>query len=450
MKRTKLILLSLLIAPLAWAGLETGTYISDLVATNPTATDQRSQGDDHIRLIKSTLQATFPNITGAVTPTHTQINQLAAGGGLNVLSSTVPANGIYLPSANTLGFATNTTARGTINSTGNWTINAPSSGNTLTLGSLTGGNAAVVMTPPTGAASNFVTGWSVGLQSTEWNIYSGSTDAIAIGTTGAARLHLYTNNNERLALGSAGNIVMNAPSSGATLALTGVSGSTAMTITHGSTDAGLQLSNGSGQLTLQASGGTSLINTPGAWGLALQTNSVSRLTITSAGAATFSGDLTVSGNTTLSNALPVASGGTGVTSSTGSGSVVLSASPTLTGTPAIAAATATTASSGDSSTKVATTAFVDPARSHGTNGYQKFSSGLYLQWGQATTSGSTVAVTLPTACASAPYSVTITRDEATTSNKFGASVSGLSTTGFTIYNNGGTDPATYYWQAICK
>ena len=31
--------------------LETGTYISDLVATNPVASDAKSQGDDHIRLI---------------------------------------------------------------------------------------------------------------------------------------------------------------------------------------------------------------------------------------------------------------------------------------------------------------------------------------------------------------------------------------------------------------
>lgn len=55
-------------------GLETGTYISDLVATNPVSADPKSQGDDHIRLIKSTVQATFPNITGAVTPTHTELN----------------------------------------------------------------------------------------------------------------------------------------------------------------------------------------------------------------------------------------------------------------------------------------------------------------------------------------------------------------------------------------
>lgn len=54
--------------------LETATYISDLVTTNPTASDPKSQGDDHIRLVKSTIKTTFPNVTGAVTPTHTQLN----------------------------------------------------------------------------------------------------------------------------------------------------------------------------------------------------------------------------------------------------------------------------------------------------------------------------------------------------------------------------------------
>lgn len=45
--------------------LETATYIADLVTTNPVgATDPISQGDDHLRLIKSTLQATFPNMAG--------------------------------------------------------------------------------------------------------------------------------------------------------------------------------------------------------------------------------------------------------------------------------------------------------------------------------------------------------------------------------------------------
>ena len=56
--------------------LETGTFIDSLVATNPTATDALAQADDHLRLIKATLKATFPSITGAVTLTHTQINDL--------------------------------------------------------------------------------------------------------------------------------------------------------------------------------------------------------------------------------------------------------------------------------------------------------------------------------------------------------------------------------------
>lgn len=54
--------------------LETGTFIDSLNANNPAITDQIDQGDDHIRLIKSTIKSTFPSVTGAVTLTHTQIN----------------------------------------------------------------------------------------------------------------------------------------------------------------------------------------------------------------------------------------------------------------------------------------------------------------------------------------------------------------------------------------
>ena len=57
--------------------LETGTYISDLVITNPVIGDDVGQGDDHLRLVKATVKTTFPNVTGAVTPTHTQLNFVA-------------------------------------------------------------------------------------------------------------------------------------------------------------------------------------------------------------------------------------------------------------------------------------------------------------------------------------------------------------------------------------
>ena len=57
-------------------GLETGTYISDLNASNPTASDSPSEADDHMRLIKSTVKATFPNINGAVNTTQAELNVL--------------------------------------------------------------------------------------------------------------------------------------------------------------------------------------------------------------------------------------------------------------------------------------------------------------------------------------------------------------------------------------
>ena len=54
--------------------LENGTYVNSLVPANPASTDGLAQADDHIRLIKSTLQNTFPNLTGAVTATQATLN----------------------------------------------------------------------------------------------------------------------------------------------------------------------------------------------------------------------------------------------------------------------------------------------------------------------------------------------------------------------------------------
>ena len=57
-------------------GLETGTFIDSLNSSNPAAGDPVNEGDDHIRLVKSTVKATFPNISGAITSTHTELNLL--------------------------------------------------------------------------------------------------------------------------------------------------------------------------------------------------------------------------------------------------------------------------------------------------------------------------------------------------------------------------------------
>jgi hypothetical protein len=47
-------------------GLETGTYVSDLNTSNPVNGDPVSQGAAHLRLIKTVLQATFPNADAPV------------------------------------------------------------------------------------------------------------------------------------------------------------------------------------------------------------------------------------------------------------------------------------------------------------------------------------------------------------------------------------------------
>lgn len=71
--------------------LETAQYISQLVQSNPLSTDTVAQADDHIRLIKSVLKNTFPNVTGQVTQTHEQINNPIPVGGIIMWSgSSVP------------------------------------------------------------------------------------------------------------------------------------------------------------------------------------------------------------------------------------------------------------------------------------------------------------------------------------------------------------------------
>ena len=56
--------------------LETGSYVNSLVISNPASTDGLAQADDHLRLIKSTIRNTFPNIGGPVTPSPAELNVL--------------------------------------------------------------------------------------------------------------------------------------------------------------------------------------------------------------------------------------------------------------------------------------------------------------------------------------------------------------------------------------
>lgn len=80
--------------------LETATYVSDLVATNPAHSDQLNQADAHLRLIKAALKSTFANFTAAaLTSTQAQIDA--------AVSATV--NGVAVLADAGAFFKTNTT-----------------------------------------------------------------------------------------------------------------------------------------------------------------------------------------------------------------------------------------------------------------------------------------------------------------------------------------------------
>lgn len=94
--------------------LETANFINGLVATNPVSTDPVAQADDHIRLIKSVLKSTFPNITGAVTATQATLNSPFPVGGIIMWSGAINAiplgwtlcNGVEVPRSDGSGVIT--------------------------------------------------------------------------------------------------------------------------------------------------------------------------------------------------------------------------------------------------------------------------------------------------------------------------------------------------------
>jgi microcystin-dependent protein len=136
-------------------GLESGTYIEDLVASNPLGTDGKAQGDNHIRLIKQVLQNQFPSLgQDAVTGTAEDINEAVAArtpeGGIIMWAGTtaqVPSgwqlcNGIG--TTNTLSISVpNLTSRfviGSITDTGG-TYNIGETGGSSTVTGTTQGHA---------------------------------------------------------------------------------------------------------------------------------------------------------------------------------------------------------------------------------------------------------------------------------------------------------------------
>ena len=314
--------------------------------------------------------------------------------------STVPTNGIYLSAANTLAFASNTTLRGSVNSTGNWVLAAPSSGVALTVSAVAGQVAATFSSANQGisitssaatAPLKFVpTGqdaWTIGAggvsvndfaiqnatrstnpitisggasggnvtinapssgvaltvngvtaqmalsissvanyAQSKWN--DGTVDAYLgvgafantsfnLGTLSAHAMSLYTNGNPRIALASAGNVTINAPSSGDALTVNQLTGAYGAIVKNGAAGSAiLELcgngsSPGGNTVALFSNGADNVgyLSVRGNFGFNLQTNATTRVAVAAAGNVTINAP---SSGTTLELST-VGGTGTGIT-----------------------------------------------------------------------------------------------------------------------------------------
>ena len=161
--------------------LESVTHLDDLVATNPTATDPVSEGDDHVRNIKTVLLTDFPNITGVMTATQAELN-VATGvtvGTVTASKALVVDSASKLDIMNVDNITINSNDISSTDTNGNITITPNGTGKV----SLVGG----IMTPETTTSSG---AGAVAITGAIHEITTDSADALTLAD-GAEGQHLY-------------------------------------------------------------------------------------------------------------------------------------------------------------------------------------------------------------------------------------------------------------------
>lgn len=203
-------LVSAFLTSVVYAGLESATYINSLVVTNPTGSDPFNTTDDHIRLLKSTIKNTFPNLTGAMTADQAELNKLdgmtATQVELNKLagltSSTAELNKLTgvttTPTQfNYLNAASGTTGVGSLAFSGSPTFTGTMQTNNLTVnGTLQGDGAGVFNMSATGLASGTVPPGrlthTVSTHNGNYTAVSGDANSALFHANGAGSGHTYT------------------------------------------------------------------------------------------------------------------------------------------------------------------------------------------------------------------------------------------------------------------
>jgi len=229
---------------------------------------------------------------------------IESSGGSGVIGGTTAYTSFIGSAAATpFALASNGTARVIIGSVGNVTINAPSSGTALAISGLT--STGLLTLTSTGASALMGFGWNAGITSNAWNIYSSSTDPLAIGTAAAASFTINTNSLPRIVTTAAGNVTINAPSSGGALTVSGLTATNTLTLNSTGAASGVGLGWNTGV------GGTSWsfytsstdplwTGTTGAASYTIATNNLNRLVVSSAGAVSIAAPTAANAGLTVS------------------------------------------------------------------------------------------------------------------------------------------------------
>lgn len=352
-----------------------GAFTTTLTVTANTSVTLPTTGT--LATLAGTETLTNKTLTNPVISGGT-INNATIGGitpasgsftNVNVTGSSAPANGMYLPTTNTVGISAGSTDQ--------------------------------VIITPTASAVNLIsmTGGATGNDATI-TVGGSSADASAglvISTKGtsASGIRLLDSGAQQAIIFGSSNAVNSFQLSG------GATGSPAAISVQGEATSSLLIyCAGSGNITLQSDNTATTL-------LSLVRGSSSagdHLTFTNQAAG--SGP-TVSVTSTATNA-PL------IISAKGTGTVNIGAA-NLTGIPV-----APTASANTSTTQIATTAFANPGNSitgsYGATGWVELPSGLILQWGNFTTSGASGSTTFPKVFPTAVLNVTATCTSTSTIN----------------------------------
>ena len=212
---------------------------------------------------------TFSAVTVAASSTITS-SSTVTGTAMIPTGSSVPANGMYLSAANTVAFASNTTLRASVNSTGNWTFAAPSSGSSATINGVAGSDPLTLATSG-GADGRCTISFTNTLSSSK--SYTIGVDA-AGGTTKSFDIRDITRGVVPFSVGTNGNVTINAPSSGTALTVNGVLGQ----------PSGSFAASGSATVQIQNDATYGYAGTTTNHGFSLISNGNSRLLISNTGA----------------------------------------------------------------------------------------------------------------------------------------------------------------------